>query len=129
MNLSIGTNYKFNLVPNAFIGAEQIGKLISVCDYGMAMLIMDVSQIHINIYANLPAGVNRDPKTLEYLIVQTSDTSKVVIAKQWLLSDPEVITKVIWQYTLEFNTNAEKINFEQMAADYGFKISSDTAVS
>lgn len=128
MNLSIGTQYKFTLISNPFIGSEHIGKLISICDHAMAMMIMDVSQIHINIYASLPAGVNRDPKTLEYLVIQTADTSKIVIAKQWLANDPEVILKITRQYTIEFNTNEQRVSFEQLAADYGFNIIGNAAV-
>lgn len=122
--VSIGTSYKFTLVNNAYVGTEQIGKLISNCDFEMASLVMDVSQLHVNIYPSLPAGVNRDPKQLEYYIVQTSDNAKIAIAKQWLAKDPEVIGKITRQYTMDFKTNAERINFEQMVADYGFKITS-----
>lgn len=122
MQLSIGTTYKFTLVNNAFMGSEQIGKLISICDYDMAMLIMDVGQIHINIYPNLPNGANRDPKQLEYYVVQTADASKIVLAAKWLSKDPDIIDVMKYQYTMEFETNAQRMNFEQLVSDYGFKL-------
>lgn len=126
MSLSIGTTYKFTLINNAFIGAEQIGKLASICDYNMATYIMDVGQLHVNIFPNLPAGVNRDPKMLQYYVIETSDTTKIVVASQWLSKEPEIITTIIQQYSMQFDTNSRRIEFEQMAADYGFKILSSS---
>ena len=126
---SINTTYKFSIVPNSFIGQEQIGTLKSVCDYETAMMIADVSQIHINIYPNLPAGTSLDPKTLEYYIIAVSDTAKIVISSSWLTSEPEIITNIEQQYVLEFKTNAERLNFDRVVADYGFKVKSSVQIN
>ena len=129
-NIIVGNTYAFTLVNNVFIDPNQTGKVLSICDFSIARLLMDVGQMHINIRPYLSGETNQtsDPSQLTYYVIETTGGNKVVIADLWVtnVASATVLTNT---YSITFDTVSRVQEFEQLMIDYGFNVSRISAPS
>jgi len=106
--LDLNSTYNFRFFGSSIIGAGITGgKLVAQMTYLTAKAIDDVAGLHQQLLPYLPAGTIVDPTKLVYYQIQTSPTNTMVVAEDWLMSAPELITTQSVSVSINRITNSK----------------------
>lgn len=87
--VDINSTYTFRLYANAILGSGYSkAKVLAILDYSTAMQLQDVQAVHAQVLPLLPSGTPIDPAKLIYLKIRTSSDAVVVLALDWISSQP-----------------------------------------
>lgn len=87
--VDINSTYTFRLYANAILGSGYSkAKVLAILDYSTAMQLQDVQALHAQVLPLLPSGTPSDPSKLIYLKIRTSSNAIVVLALDWISSQP-----------------------------------------
>lgn len=93
VEFEINKTYTFNTRAPVILGATfRRVKILGIIDYVLASSFINPETQHHNVYPHLPAGTPSDPKKYTYLLIQTEQGDKTVLAKEWI--DPSSVTLV-----------------------------------
>ena len=81
----IGFNYTFNTRAPAILGVLLKNvKVLGIVDYDIANTFINVEAMAVAVQPLLPAGTPSNPKTYQFIIFQSENGSKTVLAMQWV---------------------------------------------
>lgn len=108
-NLDIGNTYDFTLYGSAILGSGySAAKVVGLMDYSSAMQLQDVAALHSQVYPELPNGTPSDPSLLTYVKLVTSSGSVIVVALNWISTQPAQVTASTVTVTI-YNTSLTKL--------------------
>ena len=92
-DLELQSVYNFSMKAGALLGySYDNATVLALLDFASANAIQDVTPLHMAAYAELGAGVPRNPRDLIYVKIRTSTGVVRVIAMDWIATQPELVT-------------------------------------
>lgn len=79
------SSYSFNTFAPAVLGNRvKNAKLLAILDFDVASNYTTPNISHATIYPYLPSGTVDDPQSYTYLLFQTDQNTKIVLANTWI---------------------------------------------
>jgi hypothetical protein len=84
-DFNLGFRYNFNTLAPAILGATFTNaKVLALLNYDTATMFGNIAATAVAVYPLLPAGTPSDPTAYQYVIIETENKSKVVLALNWI---------------------------------------------
>ena len=84
-DLELQSIYNFSMKAGTLLGYSfENATVLALLDFASANAIQDVTPLHMAAYAELGAGVPRNPRELIYVKIKTSTGEVRVIAMDWI---------------------------------------------
>lgn len=110
-DIEIGTVYDIPMLAPAILGQSyENATVLALLDYSTAVTIMDVTAIHSSVYSLLPNGTPSDPSKLIYVKILTQNNSIVVIAVDWIASQPAAVAADTFTVTFTNTPRSQMAN-------------------
>lgn len=128
-----GNTYSFSTLAPAVLGERYENvKVIAVGSYEFASAITNVDVLHNNVLAMLPAGTEKDPQKLDYVVVlvggDNNTNSRKVFATVWISeASVEEYQNLIATFTVQIATPADTQRIRNLLSAAGYnKVASTT---
>lgn len=122
VEFEINKTFTFNTRAPTILGATfKRCKVLGIIDYILASSFINPETQHYNVYPHLPAGTPNDPKKYTYLLIQTEQGDKTVLAKEWIdLSSVTLVTSTTLTITITNAANGDADNIREALLLLGF---------
>ena len=84
-NFKTNQTYNFEVYGTTILGNDYKNVLvIGIFNYKTALHFGDIDVTQVQVFPHLPSGTPNRPEEYEYLLIQTANKGKVVLARQWI---------------------------------------------
>ena len=84
-NFKTNQTYNFEVYGTTILGNDYKNVLvIGIFNYQTALHFGDIDVTQVQVFPHLPSGTPNRPEEYEYLLIQTANKGKVVLARQWI---------------------------------------------
>jgi len=88
IDLVVGKQYNFSLYPAEILGSNfKNVQIVGVVSAALAQAYADIVALHVQVFPYLPAGVENNHASYDYVICKTSTGETTVIGTAWINQD------------------------------------------
>lgn len=122
-NFKVGTRYNVQFKGTALLGVGlKSARLISICDYRMASLVGNVTNLHAGLIPYLEADTSHNAAELTYLIFETDSGNRAAYAYPWVVeSSIEVAENRVMTISIPGVTADDAVRVKEVLSLAGWK--------